>query len=93
VRNDEAASNTVPAPRHEAGTATVDHCGGVSVWDVASGGRMGAVFGEDATEVAPGAEDCIQDCQARDRVRGTAVVLGFPFPVPASSRLQPRVPA
>jgi hypothetical protein len=85
--------NTVPAPRHPGGTATVDHCGGVSVWDVASGGRMGAVFGEDAVEVAPGAEDCIQDCQARDRVRGGAVVLGFPFPVPGESRLQPRFPA
>jgi hypothetical protein len=32
---------------------TVDHCGGVSLWRVASGGRMGLVLGEDATEVAP----------------------------------------
>jgi hypothetical protein len=85
--------NTVPAPRHDGGTAVVDHCGGVAVWDVASGGRMGAVFGEDAVEVAPGAEDCTENCQAHDRVRGKAVILGFPFPVPAASRLQPRFPA
>jgi hypothetical protein len=72
--------------------ATVDHCGGVSVWDVASGGRMGAVFGEDATEVAPPATACTQNCTAQNRVRGQAVVLGFPFPVPHASRLQPRLP-
>jgi hypothetical protein len=72
---------------------TVDHCGGVSVWDVASGGRMGAVFGEDATEVAPPAANCVTDCQARNRVRGQAVVLGHPFPVPDASRLKPRFPA
>lgn len=85
--------NTVPAPRQPGGKATVDHCGGVSVWDVASGGRMGAVFGEDAVEVSPAAEDCVKDCQARNRVRGKALVLGFPFPVPAENRLQPRFPA
>jgi hypothetical protein len=72
---------------------TVDHCGGVSVWRVASGGRMGAVFGEDATEVAPPATICTQNCQAQNRVRGQAVVLGFPFPVPDNVRLQPRFPA
>src|SRR3954452_15644966 len=83
---------TVPAPRQPGGTPTVDHCGGQSVWDVASGGRMGAVFGEDAVEVAPPATACTHQCQARDRVRGQAVVLGFPFPVPAASRLQPRFP-
>jgi hypothetical protein len=71
----------------------VDHCGGVSVWRVASGGRMGAVFGEDATEVAPPATPCTQSCTAQNRVRGAAVVLGFPFPVPDASRLQPRFPA
>jgi hypothetical protein len=84
--------NTVPAPRHPGGTATVDHCGGVSVWDVASGGRMGGVFGEDSTEVAPPSKPCTHQCQAQDRVRGQSVVLGFPFPVPAASRLQPRFP-
>ena len=65
------------------------HCGGVSVWSVASGGRMGQVMGEDAVEVSPGATDCVQDCQAQNRIRGRAVVLGFPFPVPAESRLTP----
>jgi len=85
--------NTVPAPRQPGGTAQVDHCGGVSVWDVASGGRMGAVFGEDAVEVSPSATDCVEDCQAQNRVRGKATVLGFPFPVPSANRLQPRFPA
>jgi hypothetical protein len=74
-------------------TAVVDHCGGVSVWRVASGGRMGAVFGEDATEVAPPASNCTENCQAQNRVRGQSVVLGFPFPVPDASRLKPRFPA
>jgi hypothetical protein len=71
---------------------TVDHCGGVSLWRVASGGRMGAVFGEDATEVSPPATNCTQNCQAQNRVRGRAVVLGHPFPVPDTSRLKPRFP-
>jgi hypothetical protein len=62
--------NTVPAPRRPGRTATVDHCGGVSVWDVASGGRMGGVFGEDAAEVAPPATTCTQNCQVQNQVRG-----------------------
>ncbi|MGE0740503.1 MAG: hypothetical protein AB7O98_04110 [Hyphomonadaceae bacterium] len=65
------------------------HCGRVSRWDVASGGRMGFVSGEDAVEVAPGATDCTRRCQAQNRTRGAAVVLGFPFPVPADVRLRP----
>lgn len=72
--------------------ATVLHCGGVTEWDVASGGRMGFVTGEDSVEVAPPPTNCVQDCQAQNRVRGRAVVLGHPFPVPAASRLQPRSP-
>lgn len=72
---------------------TVDHCGGVSLWRVASGGRMGMVFGEDATEVSPPATACTRNCQAQNRVRGRAVVLEHPFPVPAASRLAPRFPA
>ncbi|MFO1072637.1 MAG: hypothetical protein U1E17_08145 [Geminicoccaceae bacterium] len=66
---------------------TVFHCGHRSIWDVASGGRMGFVTGEDATEVAPPATVCTSKCQAQNRVRGRAVNLGFPFPVPAASRL------
>lgn len=84
--------NTVPAPRRPGGTATVDHCGSASVWSVASGGRMGAVFGEDATEVSPAATDCVENCQALNQVQGRAALLGFPFRVPAASRLQPRFP-
>jgi len=72
--------------------ATVDHCGGVSLWRVASGGRMGMVLGEDAVEVAPPATNCTENCQAQNRVRGRSVVLGFPFQVPDASRLKPRFP-
>jgi hypothetical protein len=68
------------------------HCGGISQWRVASGGRMGQVMGEDAVEVSPGATDCVQDCQAQNQIRGRAVVLGFPSPVPADVRLTPRLP-
>jgi hypothetical protein len=74
------------------GPETVFHCGAVSIWDVASGGRIGQVMGEDATEVAPPASACTHQCQAQDQVRGQAVVLGFPFPVPDASRLKPRFP-
>ena len=69
---------------------TKDHCGGMSIWDVASGGRMGMVTGEDATEVANPATACTHKCQAQDQVRGRLAVLGSPFPVPAGSRLTPR---
>lgn len=72
--------------------ATVLHCGGVTEWKVASGGRMGFVTGEDSVEVAPPPTNCVQNCQAQNRVRGRAVVLGHPFPVPAASRLEPRSP-
>ena len=72
-------------------TPSVEHCGGVSVWDVASGGRLGFVTGEDATEVANPPTDCVQNCQAQNQIRGRLAVLGFPFPVPAGSRLVPRV--
>jgi hypothetical protein len=53
---------------------------------------MGMVTGEDATEVSPAATACVQNCQAQNRVRGAAVVLGHPFPVPANVRLQPPFP-
>ena len=78
--------------RRDGTLAPVLHCGGISQWDVRSGGRMGWVTGEDATEVAPPATDCVKNCQARNRVRGGAVVLGNPFPVPDASRLKPRFP-
>ena len=72
---------------------TRDHCGGMSIWDVASGGRMGMVTGEDATEVANPSTECVQDCQGQNQVRGRLAVLGFPFPVPAASKLIPRISA
>ena len=68
------------------------HCGGVSQWSVASGGRMGQVMGEDATEVAPPATVCTHQCQARNRTRGESTVLGAPFPVADADRLKPRYP-
>jgi hypothetical protein len=61
--------------------------GRTTVWSVAGGGRMGGVLGEDAVEVAPPATECVEDCQAQNQVRGRFAVLGFPFPVPAASRL------
>jgi len=57
---------------------------------VASGGRMGQVMGEDATEIAPAAKLCTANCTAQNQVQGRAVVVGFPFPVPDAVRLQPR---
>lgn len=71
-------------------TETRDHCGGMAIWDVASGGRMGMVTGEDATEVANPPTTCVQNCQAQNQVRGRLANLGSPFPVPAASRLAPR---
>ena len=85
-RVDQPACNTAnplrPSPQH---------CGKQSVWDVASGGRMGFVSGEDAVEVANPPTDCVSDCQAQNQVRGRLAVLGFPFPVPAGSRFTPNL--
>lgn len=64
---------------------------GSGCWDVASGGRTGLVSGEDAVEVANPPTDCVSGCQAQNQVRGRLVVLGFPFPVPAGSRMTPRI--
>ncbi|WP_200956534.1 hypothetical protein [Nocardioides sp. Soil777] len=74
-------------------TPSAEHCGSQSIWDVASGGRMGFVTGEDAVEVANPPTDCVEDCQAQNQVRGRLAVLGFPFPVPAGSRLTPATAA
>jgi len=81
--------NNIPNPTHP---GSVNHCGGISQWSVASGGRMGQVMGEDATEIAPAATVCTANCTAQNQVNGRAVVVGFPFPVPAPVRLQPRFP-
>jgi hypothetical protein len=79
--------NNIPNPFHP---GSVNHCGGVSQWSVASGGRMGQVMGEDSTEIAPAASVCNANCTAQNRVNGRAVVVGFPFPVPDAVRLKPR---
>lgn len=73
------------------GSARVLHCGGVSQWSVASGGRMGQVMGEDATEVAPPATACTHKCQAQNQTHGASTVLGAPFPVLDADRLKPRL--
>src|SRR5262249_58380170 len=79
--------NNIPNPFHP---GKVNHCGGVSQWSVASGGRMGQVMGEDATEIAPAAKVCTANCTAQNQVQGKAVVVGVPFPVPTTVPLQPR---
>ena len=84
-RVDQPACNTARPV-----TPSVEHCGGQSIWDVASGGRMGFVTGEDSVEVANPPTECVEDCQAQNQVRGRLTVLGHPFPVPAGSRLTPR---
>lgn len=81
--------NTIPNPFHP---GSVNHCGAISQWSVASGGRMGQVMGEDATEIAPAATACTANCTAQNQVNGRALVVGFPFPVPNEVRLQPRFP-
>jgi hypothetical protein len=45
-----------------------------TTWSVAGGGRMGAVFGEDAVELSAGASSCVEDCQAQNRIRGSLPV-------------------
>ena len=94
LRDSAQVAKRIPQP--DCNTATpltpsIRHCGSVSVWDVASGGRMGFVTGEDAVEVANPPTVCTQNCQAQNRVTGRLAVLGFPFPVPAGSRLVPPV--
>ena len=79
--------NNIPNPFHP---GVVDHLGAVSQCSVSSGGRMGQVMGEDATEIAPAATVCTENCTAQNQVNGKAVVVGSPFPVPAEVRLQPR---
>ena len=69
---------------------TRDNCGGMTIWDIASGGRMGLVTGEDATEVANPATNCTADCQAQNQNQGTLASSDTPWPVPAESRLAPR---
>jgi hypothetical protein len=91
----DSAQVAARVPQPQCNTATpvspsVQHCGGVSIWDVASGGRMGFVTGEDAVEVSNPPTNCVQDCQAQNQIRGRLAVLGFPFPVPQGSRLVPR---
>ena len=46
----------------------------VTTWQIASGGRMGQVLGEDAVELSAGASTCVTDCQAQNQIRGSMPV-------------------
>jgi hypothetical protein len=46
----------------------------VTTWQIASGGRMGQVLGEDAVELSAGASSCVTDCQAQNQIRGSVPV-------------------
>ncbi|KFA65044.1 hypothetical protein S40285_10329 [Stachybotrys chlorohalonatus IBT 40285] len=48
--------------------------GNVAQWNVWSGGRIGAVFGEDSLENGPAAVNCTSDCQVQNRVLGSLLV-------------------
>jgi len=98
-RDSAQFADRIPAPActnnivtRTGGIARVLHCGAVSQWSVASGGRMGQVMGEDATEMAPPATACTHKCQAQNQTRGQSTVLGAPFPVAEADRLKPRLP-
>ena len=61
----------------------------MSQYNVWSGGRMGAVFGEDALEQDPGAGSCTSSCQAQNQVRGSLNVTTLPdtvVPIGAGAR-------
>ena len=88
--NEPTCANSIAT--RTGGVNVVRHCGMLSRWDVSSGGRMGFVTGEDATEVAPPPTVCTHKCQAQNQVRGQSVVLGAPSPVPTASRLKPNLP-
>jgi hypothetical protein len=46
----------------------------VTTWQIASGGRMGQVLGEDAVELSAGATNCVTDCQAQNQIQGSLPV-------------------
>jgi hypothetical protein len=48
--------------------------GSTTTWSVASGGRLGGVLGEDATELSLGATSCTKDCQAQNQINGSLPV-------------------
>ncbi|KAH8603127.1 hypothetical protein B0O99DRAFT_666666 [Bisporella sp. PMI_857] len=54
--------------------------GKMSKWSVASGGRLGCVIGEDATELGAVASNCTSKCQFQNRIRGSVP----PSPDPVS---------
>jgi hypothetical protein len=45
--------------------------GSITKWNVASGGRLGGVLGEDATELGAGASNCTSHCQAQNQIKGS----------------------
>ena len=53
--------------------------------------RKPAVVATGSVEVSRAATHGVEGCRAQSQIRGRAVLLGFPFPVPATSRLAPLV--
>jgi len=53
------------------------------------GGALVAALLVPSTANAASSKGCDKDCQAQNQVRGEAVNLGFPFPVPAANRFPP----
>lgn len=48
--------------------------GNTTTWFVPSGGRVGSVFGEDATEVGGVGSKCTSQCQNQDAIQGSLPV-------------------
>ena len=61
--------------------------GSTTEWNVASGGRLGGVLGEDATELGAGASNCTSQCQAQNQIKGSIPPQQDPEdPVPIGDR-------
>lgn len=61
--------------------------GSTTKWDVAPGGRLGGVLGEDGTELGAGATNCTSQCQAQNRINGSIPPTQDPVdPVPIGGK-------
>ena len=76
-----------PAASPPSTTAAASRCG---TWPAAAG--WAACSARTRSRSPRRRRRAPQDCQAQNQVRGEAVVLGFPFPVPAANRFFPRFP-
>lgn len=57
----------------EAATLTFQD-GSTSKWSVLAGGRLGSVFGHDATEQGGAASNCTKQCQNQNQIHGSLPV-------------------